>query len=57
MRVKQAKVGATASASFTYDAYGRRIQSSIAQQGQAAQTVQYLENWGQIKITTIQKIP
>lgn len=29
-------------ASFTYDAFGRRIQSSIAKAGQAAQTVQYL---------------
>ena len=43
------QTGATASnsisASFTYDAYGRRIQSSItqgSQGGQAAQTVQYL---------------
>ena len=29
-------------ASFTYDAFGRRIQSSISKAGQAAQTVQYL---------------
>ena len=39
------QTGAAASASFTYDAYGRRIQSSItqgSQGGQAAQTVQYL---------------
>ena len=41
-----AQTGATAAnrinASFTYDAFGRRIQSSISKAGQAAQTVQYL---------------
>ncbi len=41
-----AQTGATQAnslnASFTYDAFGRRIQSSISKAGQAAQTVQYL---------------
>ena len=41
-----AQTGAAAAnalnASFTYDAFGRRIQSSIAQGGNPAQTVQYL---------------
>jgi RHS repeat-associated protein len=39
------RTGATAdalNASFTYDAYGRRIQTSIASGGQPPQTVQYL---------------
>jgi hypothetical protein len=39
------RTGATAdalNANFTYDAYGRRIQTSIASGGQPPQTVQYL---------------
>lgn len=44
--IQIAQTGASAAntlnASFTYDAFGRRIQSSIAKGGQAAQPVQYL---------------